>query len=41
LVAAIFENILQIKLLSISAWQLWISFVSTATLCYCGSAVDF
>jgi len=29
------------KLLSFSAWQLWISFVSTATLCCCDSAVNF
>jgi len=40
LVAEIFENKLQIKLLCFSAWQHWISFISTATLCYCGSAVD-
>jgi len=41
LVAEIFENILQKKLLSFSDWQLWISFVSKATLCYCGIVVDF
>jgi len=41
LAAEIIENVLQIKLFCFSAWQLWINFVSTATVCYCDSAVDF
>jgi len=40
LIAEIFEKLSQIKLLRFGVWQLWISHVWAATVCFYRNAVD-